>query len=358
MVELISHFPPDFTALVIAPSEDGIAAELRAMGVAVEIAPQGAWRKVTGRMTALFRQIPKSARIVKMFAPDLIHANELHSVPAASRAGKDRFPLTGHVRLSITEKQIRTYDMAKCERIVVVSDAVRRLFAESPLLERTRVVYNGVNVAKLKNEGPIPRELAAWRALSPAPLIVGLFGLVSERKNQLIAAEAVTMARAKGADVRLLIAGDSFKDSVAYGEKLRVRLAAEDLRGAAVWLPFQSDVAPLYRAIDVNLLISSEEGFGRTIIEAGAMGKPSIGAETGGIPEIIRCGETGWLVPANDSHSLAMQLIDAAMNRDRIAKLGAAAQKLVNEKFTIQAHVRNMVSVWDEAIEEHARNQR
>lgn len=121
---------------------------------------------------------------------------------------------------------------------------------------------------------------------------MGLLGLVSERKNQLVAAEAVALTAARGADVRLLLAGDSFKDSTDYGERLRERLAADDLRDRAVWLPFQKDAAALYRSMDINLLISGEEGFGRTIIEAGAAGRPSIGARIGGIPEIIEEGRT------------------------------------------------------------------
>jgi glycosyltransferase involved in cell wall biosynthesis len=180
---------------------------------------------------------------------------------------------------------------------------------------------------------------------------VGLLGLISPRKHQLVAAEAVAIARRRGAPVRLLLAGDPFKTTVAYGEALRERLKAGDLADAVRWLPFQRDVLPLYGAMDVNLLISAEEGFGRTIIEAGAIGVPSVGSRIGGIPELIEEGETGWLVDDGSAEQLADVLVRAHEDREGLRRMGEAAERHVWSTFSIEAHVGHMVSVWNEARE-------
>ena len=61
----------------------------------------------------------------------------------------------------------------------------------------------------------------------------------------------------------------------------------------------------MFAGIDLNLLISDDEGFGRVILEAAAFGKPSIGSRVGGIPEVIAEGETGLLIDQGDSRGLA-----------------------------------------------------
>ncbi len=351
-MELASHLPEGVEPLAVCPQDAGIALELRDLGVGVEVVPQGAWRKVGGRLTAIFRQIPKLWRIVGSFRPDVLHANEFHIVPQALSAARKKSPVCGHVRLSITSRQIHTYKMAECRRIVCVSEQVRSLFDGTPAAERTRTIPNGVNVAGLEIPRPPHPEVGAWLREHPVPLVAGLFGLAAERKNQLVAAEAVAIARSRGADVRLLLAGDAHKSSTAYGERLRERLAAEDLRGAAIWLPFQDEVGGLYHAIGVNLLISSEEGFGRTIIEAGAAGRPSIGSRVGGIPELIEDGRTGWLVPEGDAEALAGRLVELAADPEVLRTAGRAAREHVRRHFTIEAHTARMVSLWQEAIEE------
>lgn len=348
LVELVRHLPPTVTPHVVCPSPEGIYLELKDLGVSVGLAPQGAWRKFTGRGTALFRQLPRIRAQIRSFGPDVIHANEFHIVPQAFFAAGKEVPISAHIRLSITARQFRNYHISRVRRLVTVSSAVKDLLAGTGMEDRIRVIYNGVNVEGLREAAaPLPR-VASWRAGARPPLVVGLFGLVSSRKNQLVAAEAVARANARGGNVGILFAGDAHKSSLPYGEELQKRLARPDLRDRAIWVPFQRDIAALYHSIDLNLLVSSEEGFGRTIIEAGAAGRPSVGTRIGGIPELIRDGETGWLIGEGDADALAGVLLEACRDRERLHSMGAAARHLVEEQFTIEAHIRRMVALWEE----------
>jgi len=357
-MELIRHLPGDVEPIVVVPADDGIALELKDLGVTTALAPMGAWRKAAGHLRARFLQIPRIRAAIGQFHPDAIHSNEFHIIPQAFRATlnnqiSQRVPLCGHVRLSITPRQIANYSLSRCARIVAVSEAVKSLFEGTPLHERVKVVYNGVDVGAIAPEGDIPQDVAAWIANmgEPRPLVAGLLGLVSERKNQMLAVEAVAEATRRGCPTALLLAGDAFKGSVEYGERLKAAIAASPARDRILWLPFRKDVAAIYRAMDVNLLVSSEEGFGRTIIEAGAAGRPSIGTRIGGIPELIVESGTGWLVPDADPGALADALCDAARDPARRGAMGAAALARARGHFTIQAHARRMVEVWRECAE-------
>lgn len=257
--------------------------------------------------------------------------------------------MTTHVRLSITPRQIRNYDLAKARRIVAVSRACRDLFAGSGLEDRVSVVYNGVDVSRFS--GTVPdRSLRAGLGWGEDDIVVGLLGLVSPRKNQMVAAEAVALANARGVPARLLLAGDAFKGTLDYGDALRRRLEADDLRGRAHWMPFAKDVLPIYGALDANLLISAEEGFGRTIIEAGAMGIPSIGARTGGIPELIAEGRTGWLVDEGSVEQLAAAIERLRADRAALPRVGEAARAHVISNFALDAYICGMIEVWRAAI--------
>ena len=346
LVELVRNLPTEHSVCVVCPAADGIAKELTDLGISVRIVPHGAWRKLFGRLKAEFSQIPQLRRIVREFQPDVIHANEFHAIPHALAAARGtQIPVTGHVRLGITPRQIETYSLRKCRRVIAVSEAVKSLFAPAGMADRVDVVYNGVGLEQFFHDGPTIPEFPRSTGLT-----VGLFGLISPRKNQLLAAEAVALARSKGADLRLLLAGDAFKTTEAYGAQLRDRLAQSDLKDATMLLPFQKDVAALYRSIDINLLISSEEGFGRTIIEAAATSRPSIGARTGGIPELIEEGRTGWLVREGDVKELADLLVELAGDVPKVRQAGEHARTYVETRFTIEAHAQAMLTVWQNAI--------
>ncbi|MBX3730392.1 MAG: glycosyltransferase family 4 protein [Candidatus Sumerlaeia bacterium] len=354
LLALVTHLPSRVEPLVVCPAATGLTEQLQHFAVPVEVIPHGAWRKVTGRLTAHFRQIPALRRLLRHFRPDLIHCNEYHSVPQAVTAVGDRggrVGVTAHVRLGLPPGHIAKYRLEGCRRIVAVSQACKSLLAGTPLEARTDVVYNGVDVRNLTGR-PADRSLRAQFGWADDDLVVGLLGLVSPRKHQLVAAEAVARANARGVPVRLLLAGDAFKSSLDYGHRLRERLAAEDLRGKAQWVPFAADVAPLYSACDANLLISAEEGFGRTIIEAGALGVPSIGTRIGGIPELIREGETGYLVGEGSVEDLSDCLERLWRDRARLTAIGDAARRHVLAHFTIEAHVAAMIDFWQRAREQ------
>lgn len=325
------------------------------MGVPTAVVPQGPWRKVGGRLKAMLFQIPRLRRIAAEFRPDLIHGNEFHIIPQALRAGRGRIPVTGHVRLGILPRQIVNYELGRCSAVITVSDAVRSLFSETGFLNHVEVVYNGVGLDQIRQPGEAHPEVTRWLAGLPRrPMVAGLFGLVGSRKDQLGAVEAVRRAREAGAEVALVLAGDAFRSTETYGQELRQRI--EELKSTVpiLWLPFQKDIASLYRAVDVNLLISREEGFGRTIVEAGALGIPSVGTRTGGIPELIVEGETGWLVREGDAGELAGVLAEAAANPERRRTMGDMARRRVETQFTIEAHVERMLAIWRRCVEKAA----
>ncbi len=96
------------------------------------------------------------------------------------------------------------------------------------------------------------------------------------------------------------------------------------------------------------------EGLGMVGLEAAATGVPVIGSDIGGIPEAVIDGETGFLVPERDAEGLAARmeglLADAALR----LRMGAAARRLVEQKFDLVTQTRVLETLYDEVLEQHS----
>jgi len=95
-----------------------------------------------------------------------------------------------------------------------------------------------------------------------------------------------------------------------------------------------ADLFAQYRDCDVFVMPSSGEGFGIVFLEAMAFGKPVIGGDHGGTPDVVRDGVNGYLVKHDDEDALATRIIQLLGDENLCASMGAAGLSLVNEEFT------------------------
>jgi N-acetyl-alpha-D-glucosaminyl L-malate synthase BshA len=98
-------------------------------------------------------------------------------------------------------------------------------------------------------------------------------------------------------------------------------------------------VAPLLAGADLFLLPSSNESFGLSALEALACGVPVIGTRMGGIPEVVRDGETGCLSPVGDVYGMANAAIAILRDRDRWQAMSTLAAADARQRFSLEAIV-------------------
>ncbi len=361
LLELVENLGSGWDPFVICSGQGGVQTRLADAGIGHAVVPHVAWRK--GRY-AVSRYVEawRIAKHLGRFRPGLVHCNEYHSMPQAVAAARlDAWrrratppPIVVHVRLGMPESHARKYRLGEAARIVVVSRAVAELFREDPSLRfKVRVVYNGVNLRRFSPAGEEERrEAREALGLSQDDFVVGLVGLVGPRKRQHVAVEALGRIRESCPGLHLVFAGEPFGSTRAYADHVKRLVAAKGLEGGVSLVGFREDVRTVYAAMDLNLLISEEEGFGRTIIESGAMEVPSIGTRIGGIPELIAEGKTGALTDLDDAEGLAGWIRLAYENRENWRLMGKRAREWVSERFSIEAHVRGMEGVWREVVEE------
>lgn len=194
---------------------------------------------------------------------------------------------------------------------------------------RRHVVHLGVDTDSF---APAPRDggIRAALGIPDTAVVIGVFARMTPSKGQMRLIRA--MARLGGEMHAVLCGGPT---EGAYHDALVGETEALGLTGRVHFPGPQADLRPYYAACDMvgNFLIGSE-GFGLTVIEAMACGKPVLAHAAGGPAETIVDGVTGWLIPACDVDSIAAGLTRALNARGGWAEMGRAGRERAEAAFS------------------------
>ena len=294
---------------------------------------------------------------------DVLHANSIRAGVIVALARLLRQGRVVHVRDCLPPGALTRATMraiAAGADVVVANSRYTAdwLRASAPALP-LRVVHNAVDVARF-DPGRIDR--ASVRAALGAPgerdLLLGVVAQLSPWKGQGTAIEALGLLRGEGVDAHLLLIGSTkFRDRAtrfdneAYVARLRERVRALGLEQRVSWLGEREDVPQLMRALDVLLLPSAQEPFGRALIEAMALAVPVIATDVGGPPEIVRDGREGLLVAPDRPGAWAAAIATLARDPQLRARMGEAGRRRVHESFTPAHHAAAMLEVYQQALD-------
>lgn len=217
-------------------------------------------------------------------------------------------------------RRTRTAALRRARRVVVPSAYLRGIALGWRLApERVTVVPNPAPEVP-----PHPTREEARAALGIVGPALGTAGRLTAQK----AVEDILAAVARVAGVELLVLGDGPERGTL--ERRAVELGVSD-RVRFLGAGTRDDVITLFRAVDVALVTSAWENLPHTLLEALAAGTPVIATTVGGIPEVVRDGENGLLVPPGDAGALAAALERIVHDDGLRASLVAAAAPSVEE---------------------------
>jgi len=216
-------------------------------------------------------------------------------------------------------------------------------------VEQYAVVPSGVPTAALRATAPSRAAARARLGLGPgAFVVVGVGRLVPIKGfDLLVAALPALLARVPAAHVVLV--GDGEERAA-----LEARAAALGVAGRLRITGAVGDVTGHLAAADVLAAPSRNEGMGRVLVEAMALGLPVVGAAVGGIPDVIEDGGCGLVVPPEDPAALAEALVDLGVDAALRAKLGAAAPRRA-EAFSTAVAGAAMASIYDGLVRAQGR---
>ena len=342
-------------ATAVLPERGDLADRLEQAGVDVVVLPLAVMRRrlLTPRglaRVAVASRQERGALAGLAYGARLVHSNTsviLGGGPAAAAAG---VPHVVHVReiyagaagpLATRAWPLVRRRLESADARICVSGAVAQQFDPAG----THVVHDGLV------QLPDAQRADARSALGiPADAFaVAILGRIADWKGQNVLARALAEPALSEIGAIGLVAGDAYpgeesqapdlarlRDSLGLGERLRL-------------LGFRTDPDAVLAAADVVAVPSTRpDPFPNSALEALAAGRPVVAAGAGGLPELVRDGETGVLVAPGDQAALAQALRALADDPDRRARMGAAAAADARQRFSLQAMLDGVEAVYAE----------
>jgi glycosyltransferase involved in cell wall biosynthesis len=301
-------------------------------------------------------------RLARARGAEVIHAN---SIRAGLVLGLGRLAPRArvvHVRDCLPPGALSTATMRTIAATATTVVANSRYTAASVRAAAPRanieVVHNAVDLARW-DASRIDRAAARARLgrAGERALLLGVVAQLSPWKGQDVAVETLGLLCDQGIDAHLLLIGSAKFlarstrfDNRAYVAGLHARIAELGLGDRVSLLGERDDVPELMSSLDILLLPSHEEPFGRAVIEAMALGVPVLATDVGGPPEIIEDGREGFLLPPLDPRAWAQAVGRILERPDGGSAMGAAGRRRVEEAFTVEQHAAAMLEVYRRAL--------
>lgn len=233
------------------------------------------------------------------------------------------------------------------DRLVFLTEAEARDHLKLGIgnADRYTTIPSGVDLEGLRRRAP-DRTRARHRLGWPgqARVVLGVGRLVPVKGFDLLL-RALPAIRRECPEARLVLVGDGPERSEL--ERLVDELAMGDwveMAGA------REDVSPYLAAADVLVAPSRNEGQGRTLVEAMALGLPVVGANVGGIPDVLNDGSCGLLVPPEDPEAIARAVLSILRDEElqaRYHKRGVAQAEL----FSLPVMEAELLALYREVTE-------
>lgn len=328
------------------------------------------WR-LPGKLLRILPSIRRARAVIRRFAPDLIHLNSSTLVLPAIAAAREGVPFVWHIREPLHRGYFglrRAWIRRVLHRHAARAVAISRYDADQLLPgDHVRVVYNFVHFDQFDRSLTGEAFRAEFGIPADAP-VVTMLGGVAEPKGTLTLVRALPALVERVPGVRVVIAGPPPKPLAepglkglakrllgvdAYQKAVQHAVAALDAtaREALIFTGIRRDVPDILAASDCLVFPSTVPHFARPIVEAAAMGVPSMASDLGGPQELVVHGETGLLVPPGDPAALAAGLADLLTDPARRAAMGEAAYERACRLFDARRNAAATLALYDEVLE-------
>lgn len=287
--------------------------------------------------------VPAIEQLIRTTGIDLVHARS--RVPGwvgffAARHAQRPFVTTAH---GFYQPHLGSRVMVWGRLVIAPSAALGRYLTERFAVpkDQLRIIPRGVDLQEFAFQPPPATHEGPWR--------IGLLGRLSPIKGQAVAIRACARLVQRGIPVTLCLSGD--RPQSPMRRALETLITTLKLEEVVEWVGIRQDLAALMASMDLVTAPSTyPESFGRTVIEAQAVGRPVVASRIGALVEVIDDGKTGLLVPPKDPDALAdamERLIREAPLRTQCIEAG---RKRVEAEWNVDRMVERTLAVYDECL--------
>lgn len=321
--------------------------------LAGQLESQGVELHFLGKRRGLdVRMIPRMARAIRDFRPQVVHSHSPHvlryAIPAVLLSA--RCPIV-HTLHNMAERetdlpgailQFLAFRAGVAPVAIghAVAESIRRLYRLAPRV----VIPNGIPVSEFEAPPRVGQELRGTLALPPdAPVFIAV-GRLCEQKNHAALLDALASDRLRALGSHLLIAGDGELRGALEETTRSLRLGDR-----VHFLGTRRDIPRLLHAADVFVLSSLWEGNPLSVMEAMAASRPVVATAVGCLPELVS-RDTGRLVAPGDRGGLEAAMFQLASDLSLARACGRASARVARQRFDAAVMARSYEHLYEELI--------
>jgi glycosyltransferase involved in cell wall biosynthesis len=298
----------------------------------------------------------KLKQIIEEFKPDIVHTHAAKAGALGRKAAKAcKVPVIvhtyhGHVFHSYFGKVKTTLYKYIERRLAKQSDGI---IAISPLQkdelslqhkicapEKITVIPLGFDLHKFQENLPEKRlQTRTKYQLSEGEVAVAIVGRLAPIKNHTLFLDAVELVLKQGVKAQFFIVGDGSEKAMITERVNQLNQLYGECIQCTSWI---TDIATFNAGMDLICLTSDNEGTPVSLIEAQACNLPVISTDVGGVRDIVKDGETGFIVPKKNAEALAEKLTLLINSKEIREKMSQNGWKFVEEQFHYTTLVGNM----------------
>ena len=218
--------------------------------------------------------------------------------------------------------------------------------------EKISIIHSGVELNRYHITAKKRQQKKKELGISPDSLVVGFVGWLIPIKGvtYLIKAMAEVVQRHPNSLLVLVGKGDEKgEEEIKLKEQVENLGLADNVR----FLGWRPDVDEIMGCFDIFVLPSLNEGMGRVLVEAMSAGLPIVASRGGGIPDLVKHGENGLLIPPADEGALERAISDLLSDKSRRKHMGETGKKMCRP-YSVEVMVEKIDKLYSRLLGEHS----
>lgn len=280
----------------------------------------------------------------------IVHMNSPGWRDSAVLAAKIlRIPIVLHIRNDYSPDLVKAnFNFALCDKIVIISKSMQNIFKYIPKISKKVVcIYNGIDINLFK---PSVVDLSCKFVDKNNYFIIGFVGQISHRKGLDLLIKVAPLVTNKFSHIRFLIVGTDGVNEDGLSKSYQNEIEQMKLHDYFDFLGKRQDIPEIMNFIDLLVVPSRKEPFGKVIVEAMACKKCVIASNVGGIPEIITDKFNGLLFKNEDEGDFAKCLKTVISNDSFRKYLAENGYNTARTRYSTDTLINNIQNLYKKLI--------
>jgi glycosyltransferase involved in cell wall biosynthesis len=340
-----------YEPIVLAPMAGDFNEALACTGVQTDVSPYPTWNRGEvlhwGHRLWLERRRARRRLIAfaRARAPRIVHGDFAVAPYLTAISDALDIPSVVHMRGPLQRRRVHRLGLTRATRLIAIGHGYRDELIDAGLpAERITIVHDATDLSRFH-----PRHGAILRTEDPSiaadEIIVGIVGRIEPFKRQLEFLHAAERVLATGRRARFFVVGGSNPNRPFYYRRTRAFPAARGIERSVTFTGLRDDIEHVIASLDVLVTLSG----GSVMLEAMACGVPVVTASARDADSlhIVRDGESGRVVPADDPGALVRAIEELCDDPGERRRLGANGRRRAEALFGRNRLVEETIRVYD-----------